>query len=116
MKKIDLNKYGLLCALIGGSLFWPLTADASGQTAKDTADAALVNSQQEFALEGVEITAGRLTDGYVAKRSSIGTKTDTPLSETAQSISVITRHRFSMVQAALAASSIRCPNGQQLNR
>ncbi len=86
MKKKDLGKSRLLCALISGSLFWPLAAYAAEQST-----AAL---QHEFTLEGVEITASCLTDGYVAKHSRIGTKTDTPLSETAQSISVITREQL----------------------
>lgn len=94
MKKIQLSKYGLLCALIGGSLFWPLTVDAAGQAAQDTASTATVDGQPAFSLAGIEITAGRLTDGYAAKRSSVGTKTDTPLSETARSISVITREQM----------------------
>lgn len=95
MKITQLSKHGLLCALIGGSLFWPLPVDAAGQaTAQDTASTAAVDDQPAFSLAGIEITAGRLTDGYVAKRSSIGTKTDTPLSETAQSISVITREQM----------------------
>jgi iron complex outermembrane receptor protein len=39
----------------------------------------------------VSAEAGAGTVGYVAKRSAIGTKTDTPLNETPQSISVVTR-------------------------
>lgn len=70
----------LLCALIGGSLFWPLPALAAGE-------------QSEFSLEGVEVSGFRDT-GYTADRSSVATKTDTPLEKTARSISVITQEQI----------------------
>lgn len=92
MKRHYLRKTGLLCTLIGGSLFWPLTGYAAEESAPPAEQT--VDLQREFTLEGLFITATRLTDGYVAKNSTIGTKTDTPLSETAQSISVITREQM----------------------
>lgn len=93
-------KKRLLYALIGSSLFWqyPVYAAAeaaqppSEQTARETA-AAGDAAQREFALEGVEVTATKDT-GYIAKRSSVSTKTNTPLNETAQSISVVTREQM----------------------
>ncbi|QDR79510.1 TonB-dependent siderophore receptor [Sporomusa termitida] len=101
MKSNYLSKRGLLCALLSGSLVWPLAAYAAGEAASPAEQAAGNNTAataaalpREFTLAGVEITASRVTDGYVAKRSRVGTKTDTPLSETAQSISVITREQL----------------------
>ncbi len=105
MKKRTLGpaKKRLFYALIGSSLFWqyPVYAadDAaqppSEQTAQETA-AADDAAQREFTLKGVEVTAtkDKKDTGYAAKRSSVSTKTDTPLNETAQSISVVTREQM----------------------
>jgi iron complex outermembrane receptor protein len=87
----------LLYALIGSSLFCQWSVYAAEDTAQEqTVQNTTVNSQGEFTLDGVEVTADKASEnkGYVAKRSSIGTKTDTPLSETAQSISVVTRKQL----------------------
>lgn len=102
--KIRISRTGkrLLYAFIGSSLLWhtPLTAQAAEQTEEPAATAeANSSAQQNFVLEGVEVTGARIKGntpdkGYVAKRSSFATKTDTPLSETAQSISVITREQL----------------------
>lgn len=92
-KALSRTRKNLLYALVGGSLFWPLspTADAAETTQPQSAP-----EQREFALEGVEVTAAKasLDNGYVAKRSSAATKTDTPLEETARSISIITREQM----------------------
>jgi len=60
-----------------------------------------VEAQEAVELEAQQITAPREVergngpvDGYVARRSVSATKTDTPLIETPQSISVITRDRI----------------------
>lgn len=45
-------------------------------------------------LPAMTIKSTATTDGYVAKRSSSGTKTDTPLIEAPQSISVVTRREL----------------------
>ncbi len=98
----------LLYTLIGSSLFWHLpapvyAADETKETAPPTVHSAdeqaaeATASQQEFSLEGVEVTANKdaaADKGYVAKRSSVGTKTDTPLEESARSISVITQEQM----------------------
>ncbi len=91
MKKISPTRKGLLYALIGSSLFWHLPMP--GYTADEAAEKA---EGRHFTLEGVEVTAVRAAkdNGYVAKRSSTGTKTDTPLAETARSISIITREQM----------------------
>lgn len=49
---------------------------------------------ESITVEGQAETAAGPVDGYVAGRSASGTKTDTPLIETPQSISVITRDRL----------------------
>lgn len=98
-------KYSLLYAMVGGSLFWPLPATgyAAEQIAGDQTVEEQASSQAEgtaspevFSLAGVEVTAGRLSEdrGYVAKRSRAGTKTDTPLAESARSISVVTQEQL----------------------
>jgi iron complex outermembrane receptor protein len=98
----------LLYTLIGSSLFWHLpahvyAADETKETAPpavhsaDEQAAEATASQREFSLEGVEVTANKdaaADIGYVAKRSRVGTKTDTPLEETARSISVITQEQI----------------------
>ena len=60
-----------------------------------------VEAQEAVELEAQQITAPRETErgngpveGYVAKRSVSATKTDTPIIETQQSISVITADRI----------------------
>lgn len=55
----------------------------------------LANAQAEISLttinvEGTSETAYGPVEGYVAQRSATGTKTDTPLKETPQSVSVVT--------------------------
>lgn len=53
------------------------------------------DTNPEFTFDAFELTGKRIPkDSYIAKRNSIGTKTDTPLSETARSISVITREQM----------------------
>lgn len=60
---------------------------------------AIPRAESSLQLEATQITDTRTTEGsadgpvqgYVAKRSMVGSKTDTPISEIPQSISVITR-------------------------
>lgn len=88
--------------LLGGSLFWHCPAAVYGaeaspavqQQADEPSGAEEKTAgQREFSLEGVEVTASKETDreGWVARRSSAGTKTDTALRDTPQSISIVTR-------------------------
>ena len=105
MKKRTLNpaKKRLLYALIGSSLFWQSPVYAAAEAAQPPSEQAARKTaavgeaaRREFTLEGVEVTATKDKEdtGYVAKRSSVSTKTDTPLNETAQSISVVTREQL----------------------
>jgi iron complex outermembrane receptor protein len=106
MKKISRTQKSLLYALLSSSLFWhlPMPGYAAEEVAEtkipveqatDKQESVAAN-QNEFTLEGVEVTAAKDSpdNGYVAKRSSAATKTDTPLTETARSISVITREQM----------------------
>ncbi len=63
--------------------------------------AVVAQAQEALELEAQQITAPREVErgdgpveGYVAKRSVSATKTDTPIIETPQSISVITADRI----------------------
>jgi iron complex outermembrane receptor protein len=56
-------------------------------------------------------TAWGPIDGYVAKRSATGTKTDTPLNETPQSISVIGREQMNIQGVTNIASALRYSPG-----
>lgn len=103
----------LLLTLIGSSVFWhwpfaAFTAEAVAQTQIDneqTSSAAAAaeshSSQNEFSLEGVEVTADKETagKGYVITHSTIGTKTDTALRDIPQSISIITREQIDAREA-----------------
>lgn len=96
----------LLYAFLGGSLLWqwPGAVSAAGAAAElqtgaeQNAPAATEDNplQSEFALEGIEVTAGQEQDGrsYAVKRSNAGTRTDTPLRDTPQSISIVTRKQM----------------------
>lgn len=56
-------------------------------------------------------TAYSHVDGYVATRSATGTKTDTPLIETPQSISVVTRDQIEAQNAQSAKEALRYTAG-----
>jgi outer membrane receptor for ferric coprogen and ferric-rhodotorulic acid len=60
-------------------------------------------------LAPVKVTANAddSTDGYVARKSSVGTKTDTPLVEVPQSISVVTRQQMDVQQPQSLNEALR---------
>ncbi len=62
-------------------------------------------------VEGRMETATGPVDGYVATRSAAGTKTDTPLIETPQSVSVVTRDQVEIQQAQSITQSLRYTSG-----
>lgn len=68
--------------LFTAALGLPLAAGAQAQ---------IVAAADSTTLDAVTVTAQHQDNGYVAKGGDAGTKTDTPLLETPQSISVITR-------------------------
>jgi iron complex outermembrane receptor protein len=78
-------------------------AAASGSTAGDAASS--------HTLPAVVVSAPAGDDsgtvGYVAKRSAAGSKTDTPLTETPQSVSVVTRDQMDAQAAQTIDAAIR---------
>lgn len=95
----------LAYALLSGTLFWYWPAAVYGAEASPAAQHQAdeqpgteerTEGQREFHLEGVEVTASKEAGGYgwVARRSSAGTKTDTALRDTPQSISIVTREQM----------------------
>lgn len=104
-KEMVLTRKSLLYALLGSSLLWqspaPVYAEevaepqtATEQNDQSTAAPAADTRQSEFTLDGLEVIADKITDKGVAKRSNVGTKTDTALRDTPQSISIITREQL----------------------
>ncbi|SFM32810.1 TonB-dependent siderophore receptor [Pelosinus propionicus] len=95
-RKFSRTGKSLLYALIGSSLLYHMPLAYGAEEPADSTIAEKAQEQNEFTLEGVEVTAAKnkLDNGYVAKRSSAATKTDTPLEETARSISIITREQM----------------------
>lgn len=79
---------GLERLLDGTGLTAARQSDGSYRLEERAADVALTTMRVE--ADWVEETATGPVDGYVATRSATGTKTDTPLNEVPQSISVIT--------------------------
>lgn len=79
-----------------------------------------IQAQEVVELETQQITAPREVeqgdgpvDGYVAKRSVSATKTDTPIIETPQSISVITRDRIRDQGSLTLQDSLRYVSGMR---
>ncbi len=79
---------GLERLLDGTGLTAARQSDGSYRLEERAADVALTTMRVE--ADWVQETATGPVDGYVATRSATGTKTDTPLNEVPQSISVIT--------------------------
>lgn len=100
-QRISPQRKRLAYALLSGSLLWQWPAAVYGaeapvaeqNQAEEQADA---GGQREFKLEGVEVTARKESEreAWVARRSSAGTKTDTALRDTPQSISLVTREQL----------------------
>lgn len=67
-------------------------------------------AQSATSLERKETVTGPV-NGYVAKRSATGTKTDTPLLETSQSISVVTRDQIDQQGARSLNEAVRYTAG-----
>lgn len=74
------------------------------------ADKELTPIQVQGQFESAESAHGPV-DGYVAKRGTTGAKTDTPLIETPQSISVITRDRLENQNTSSISEALRYTPG-----
>lgn len=78
------------------------------------APAAAANDRQNVMVVTAQPAAETGTGpvyGYVAKRSTAGTKTDTPLIKTPQSISVVTRDQMTMQNVQSVAQALRYTSG-----
>lgn len=78
--------HGMCCSL-AAAMAGPAFADEGAAPAERVLPAVVVKSGQDETAIGP-------VPGYVAKRSATGTKTDTPLVETPQSISVVTEQQM----------------------
>ncbi|RKQ96857.1 iron complex outermembrane receptor protein [Kushneria sinocarnis] len=100
----------LLTALLG-TLAQPALAE--GETTTSTAN----TSAQATTAETVTVTSDRLrdalapTEGYTADSSTSATKTDTPLNETPQSVSVVTREQIEDQGSESVQQSLRYSPG-----
>jgi iron complex outermembrane recepter protein len=88
----------------------PVTGGASRPPAGAVLPAEPITVQEQRAGE----TAWGPVKGYVATRSATGTKTDTPLIETPQSISVVTRDQMEAQAAQTVQSALRYSSGVSL--
>lgn len=83
--------------------------DNAPQTSDDTTDTSK-NSAHAKTLSGVTVTA-QGTTGYVADSGGAATKTDTPIIETPQSISVVTRQQLDDQQPQSLNEALRYSPG-----
>ena len=83
---------GLAATMEGNAAVIKTAPAATGATGPSTLPAVTVMA------DGEDSATGRV-QGYVARRSATGTKTDTPIIETPQSISVITADRIEAIGA-----------------
>ncbi|HEX8610615.1 MAG TPA: TonB-dependent siderophore receptor [Telluria sp.] len=83
------NPLPLAAAVRSALIFAALAGPGSQAWANDVVDDAAA-----VAMPVITVDGKKEDNGYVARRSGAGTKTDTPLIETPQSISVIPRERF----------------------
>jgi iron complex outermembrane receptor protein len=107
-----------LAALLAGTGLGYRMADAQTVAIEPAAaDAArkgpVVLNPLPVTAEGESETATGPVDGYVATRSATGTKTDTPIVETPQSISVITRDQLDTQNVERVAEALRYTAGAQ---
>ena len=72
-------------------------------------DAAMV--LPSTSIQGQAYSSVTPDDGYVAKRASAGTKTDTPILETPYSVSVVTREQIQAQQPKTVAQALRYSPG-----
>ena len=68
-------------------------------------------SPQTISAEGVQEQANGPVDGYVATRSATGSKTDVPITEIPQSVSVVTSQRIRDQGALTVQDSLRYVSG-----
>ncbi|WP_288409685.1 TonB-dependent receptor plug domain-containing protein, partial [uncultured Herbaspirillum sp.] len=99
----------LRLALLGLSVSAPAWAQAQTQTT--TSDSAL---PQVTVTAGQQEQATGPVHGFVAKRSATATKTDTPITEIPQSISVVTADQIAAQQARSVSEALGYTSGVQV--
>ena len=92
--------------LLAGSKLQAVLLGNGSYSLVPTVDAAVQLSPTSVSGKTVESAAGPV-EGYVATRSSSGSKTDTPIIETPQSISVITRQQMQAQGAQTVTDALR---------
>lgn len=92
--------------LLAGSKLQAVLLGNGSYSLVPLADAAVQLSPTNVSGKTVESAAGP-AEGYVATRSSSGSKTDTPIIETPQSISVITRQQMQAQGAQTVTDALR---------
>ncbi|NIE73964.1 TonB-dependent siderophore receptor [Pantoea sp. Ap-967] len=92
--------------LLAGSKLQAVLLGNGSYSLVPLADAAVQLSPTSVSGKTVESAAGP-AEGYVATRSSSGSKTDTPIIETPQSISVITRQQMQAQGAQTVTDALR---------
>ncbi|CAM2155529.1 iron complex outermembrane recepter protein [Pararobbsia alpina] len=105
-RAVRLVPIAMACAVASGA-FAQTAGDATGTPAappETTLAPVVVNGQ-------VSETATSPIDGYVARRSATGTKTDTPIVETPQSISVITADQMQAQAVQTVGQALRYTPG-----
>ncbi|WP_099867406.1 TonB-dependent siderophore receptor [Pararhizobium haloflavum] len=95
-----------LRAALGAAAFFAMGVSVQAQTAEPT-------NLETLTVEGGGETATGPIDGYVANRTVSGTKTDTPLIETPQSISVVTRDQIEARGASNIGEALNYTTGVQ---
>ncbi|MFE0759245.1 TonB-dependent siderophore receptor [Inquilinus sp. NPDC058860] len=99
--------------LAGTGVTWRLTA-ANTVSIQRPVPAAGASAEGGLALDPIIVQGGGFfgaTDGYVAEESRTGTKTGTPLIETPQSVSVVTRQQMDDQKAQSVSQALRYSAG-----
>jgi len=96
-----------LPALLGGAALFALTAPALAQTP----DPAPVITLPDVEVQATAWRSWQHVEGYVAPLTTTGTKTDTPLIETPQSVGVVTRDQMDDQGARTVSDSLRYTAG-----
>ncbi len=102
---------GLSRLLAGTGLSYRFSGPASVTIAWASGGATPVVPEGTIALDTVEVQGQGETTGYVARSSTAGTKTSTPLIETPRSISVVTRQEMDDRGATTVPEALRYTAG-----
>jgi iron complex outermembrane receptor protein len=111
----EITPEAAVAALLAGTgLTYRFTAPGSVTIERPGVAAAYSQAGGQVSLDTIEVqgeTAWGPVNGYVATRSASGSKTDTPLIETPQSISIVTRDQIRNTGARSIAESLNYTSG-----